>query len=107
MKELKLIGEYMSLDEISEYLPKLDDSKLDDRISKGMLMLNARDYFENDGDFRQWVRETTGEQEAAETVDRLIKYSQASVVLLCGENITYSDLQELLSRKVDIAANDP
>jgi len=98
MKELKLILGYMSLDEISEYLPELDDSKLEDRISKGLLMLNAQDQFENDGDFRQWVHKTTGEQDGAMTVDRLMTFAQICVGLICADNMTFSELQELLYR---------
>ena len=62
MKELKLIANDMSLDEISEYLSKLEDSKIEDGINKGLLLLNAQEQFENDGDFRQWVRKIYGEK---------------------------------------------
>jgi len=107
MKEVKIIGDYMSLDEIAEYLPKLDDSKVDDRISKGLLLLNAQEQFENEGDFLQWVRKTTGEQDGAMTVDRLIQLARVSVGMIYTQNMTCSELHELLSRISDIAANDP
>ena len=107
MKELKLIGNDMSLDVISEYLSKLEHRKIEDGINKGLLLLNAQEQFENDGDFRQWVRKIYGEQGGESKVDRYMKFAQMSVGMICTDHMTFSELQELLSRKCDIAANDP
>ena len=107
MIELELIGYVMSLDEISEYLPKLDDSKVEDCINKGLLMLNAQEQFENDGDFRQWVREEAGEQDGAMTVDQLMNEARLCVGVICTEDMTFSELQELLYRKGRIPGIEP